>query len=315
VIQNYAAFTPQLDAINGASIGARPRQILRSMPYAAIDGRNPYWDAPSYQLDLYCSFGVTSSTENWQLLAPTGTSRCAERTQATTQVVAPGEPANVPTQPGAITLGTITPIKGIPEEVIDFVTKPAPITVNYGDIDWRLASSPAAVDLMLNAPVDAPAFVGLPPTPFSTITVSHAAELSFAYVAITAGLMSIAVVDGTAQRLPIDVPGEPAAAIVGTHNATATGERDGCLSLVPTGDDPQIVVRAPAGTIIEVQSEQGGNAEAFDSNNTEFTEGASHKFGMAPSVWIRINVATESGYLRFDPPDAGTSVLCRVSGQ
>ena len=183
VLQGYQGYTSDLDAISAQSLANTPRQVLRSVPYQAIDGRNPYWEMPSYQLLLYCSYDVTLVTPQWQLLAP-GAQRCGAPEPQTSITAAAGEVISVPVREGSITVVTITPASSLFEEAIGLLTKPVEISVAYGPGRWRFASSPAAVGLMLNAPVPHLAFADLPTVPFSTIQVTHAAQLDFAFVTV-----------------------------------------------------------------------------------------------------------------------------------
>lgn len=185
VIQNYSAYTPELDRLNTAALLARPRQILRSVPYPAIDGRNPYWESPGYQRLVYCSYEVQMTVPKWQLLVPSPETHCGTTLDpAGERDVAAGEVSPVPQRDGSLTLVTITPRTSILGEAIDLLTKPGPLFVDYGGKRWRLAQSPSAVGLMLNAPVPHPAFADLPLTPYPSISLSVPAHLAFSFAEV-----------------------------------------------------------------------------------------------------------------------------------
>jgi len=186
VIQNYSAYTPALDALDASDLGARPRQILRAIPYPAIDGRNPFWDAPAYQRLIYCSYDVQSTSPKWQLLVPAASTRCSEGESAGAVDLAADQKASVPQRDGWQTLVTVTPRVSLLRAALELLTKPSPVFVAYGEQRWRLGSSPSAVDLMLNAPVPHPAFAGLPLTPYPSISVTIPAHLEFWFVEVAA---------------------------------------------------------------------------------------------------------------------------------
>ncbi len=83
-----------------------------------------------------------------------------------------------------MTLVTITPRGSVVRDVLALLTKPSPVFVDYGGTHWRLASSPSAVNLMLNVPISNPAFTALPLTPFAGISVSVPADLEFSLVQV-----------------------------------------------------------------------------------------------------------------------------------
>lgn len=307
IIQNYSAYTPELDAINARSLRERPRQILRSLQYATIDGRNPYWDAPAYQRLVYCSYEVVLATEAWQVLRPAA-AKCGQVQEGSTEDAVAGQDVQVPSRTGAITLVTIAPIRSVAEQAVDFVTKPPPFFVTYGETRWRLASSPLASELMLNAPEPHPAFANLPRTPYPTIVVTTPARVSFAYIDV---LQRATAVDApSVDRTPILPPGDAGSIIAGTRNVAASPTEDGCLVLGPTGTDPQVELRTGTGITIEVSGLTNGLGQVFLNQNGTYTEENSFHFDMSAGSWSRILLP--GGLVRFDPPDAGSTLLCQI---
>lgn len=69
--QLYSAYTPWLDSRNADffSHGSKPKFILEEVP-TAIDGRNPFWEAPKTQLSIFCNYEPAIQTEKWLLLTP-----------------------------------------------------------------------------------------------------------------------------------------------------------------------------------------------------------------------------------------------------
>jgi hypothetical protein len=137
---------------------------------------------PSYQRIIYCSYEVQLTTPNWQLLVPSGATRCGSVEPAGSRDVAAGEAVAVPQRDGWLTEVTVTPRGDIVTDAISLLTKPAPVFVDYGGQSWRYAHGPSALGLMLNAPNPHAAFAGLPVVPYSTISVTRGAHLEFAMV-------------------------------------------------------------------------------------------------------------------------------------
>ena len=69
VPQLYSAYTPWLDKIDADFFSglSAPRFILEASP-AAIDGRNPIWEAPLTQLSILCNYQVKTFNETYLLL-------------------------------------------------------------------------------------------------------------------------------------------------------------------------------------------------------------------------------------------------------
>jgi hypothetical protein len=184
-VQLYAAYTPELDAINTADLAARPRQVLRSVPYGAIDGRFAYWESPRYQRALYCGYEVVFETASWQVLRPSTRSRCGAAEGAVAVDAEAGQAVSVPRRAGAMTLVTIIPRPDPVHALLGLVFKPPEQYVTHG-ARYRLAQSPVAVDLPLNGPVAHRAFAGLNREPAATISASYAARFEFQLVAVDA---------------------------------------------------------------------------------------------------------------------------------
>lgn len=307
IIQNYSAYTPELDAINARSLRERPRQILRSVQYVTIDGRNPYWDAPAYQRLVYCSYEVVLATEAWQVIRPAAT-RCGQAQEGTTEDAAADQDVQVPSRTGAITLVTIAPIRSVAEQAVDFVIKPQPFFVTYGETRWRLASSPVAAELMLNTPEPHPAFANLPRTPYPTIAVTTPARVSFAFIDVVQRVSSVDA--PSVDRTPILPPGDAGSIVTGTRNVAASLTEDRCLLLDATGTDPQVELRTGTGITIEVSSLTHGLGQVFLNQNGTYAEENSFQFDMSAGSWSRILLP--GGLVRFDPPDEGATLLCQV---
>jgi hypothetical protein len=95
-IQNYFAYTPELDRLDVHYITSShaPQFILRQ-PRLSIDGRWPVFDAPSTQVAIYCNYREVGSNTAWQLLERTH-NRCGTRHEIGRVHVAFGQSVTVP---------------------------------------------------------------------------------------------------------------------------------------------------------------------------------------------------------------------------
>lgn len=116
VFQIYASFTPSLDRAEARFLVQAPadQYVLRQrddgartdsgtgsvqqMTFAAptVDGRNPAWESPRYQLALYCNYRVVDSSQAW-ILFRKGVDRCDRPTEIGTARVTSSRPVKVPT--------------------------------------------------------------------------------------------------------------------------------------------------------------------------------------------------------------------------
>ena len=83
VPQLYSAYTPWLDQVNANfySSQEKPKFLLEETP-SAIDGRNPFWEAPRTQLGILCNYIPVSSSERWLLLTARNNSICGATTDS-----------------------------------------------------------------------------------------------------------------------------------------------------------------------------------------------------------------------------------------
>lgn len=318
VLQAFMAYTPELDDINAENLISAPRQVLRSSPYGAIDGRFGYWESPRYQRVLYCGYGVVFETTVWQILRPSPGQRCGSPEPAGSSDAEAGEPIAVPRREGAITLATITPTTSALGWVADIALKPAETWVTYGSSTWRLAENPSAAELMLNGPLAHRAFASLPAIPFDTISVSRPATVDFQFVDVPAARLRIATAGAMpsgSTALALEPPAgdhssDPGAVLA--FNDVAVDQHGSCLLLRPMGADPQVVFSAPEGTMFYVQSGADGEAQVFLAER-QFTEEASVRFHVIAGSIRTITIPSAGDSLplqRLDPPASGTTLLC-----
>ncbi len=321
-LQLYAAYTPELDAMNVASLRARPRAVLRPVPYRAIDGRNPAWESPGYQQLLYCEYGLAEETSRWQVLRTVGGSRCRAPEAAGSVRFHAGAAVAVPRREGSITFATITPSIGWSERVEQLLLKAPEMHVTYGPTRWRLAESPTAGPLLLNAPVPQPSFPGLPRDPLPTIAFDHDGRVDFSFVVVGEMKWDAQPTDGTpsARGLAIAVAERvPATSFAPTLEKTARvvlGEAPGCARLTPGGEDPWVVFTATSGSRIYVVPEQGGEAQVFVRVAGEFSEAQSRRFTTRAAAPYEIRIPARlpgvPWTVRVDPPLGADTLLCVV---
>jgi hypothetical protein len=110
VFQLYSAYTPALDGLNAAAMREAPaRQRVLRHAAVPIDGRNPLWDSPRYQLALSCHYRVTHAEGIWTLLAKSR-NRCGTPESSGESHVSAGTPVEVPVPPaGHLQLVRFTP--------------------------------------------------------------------------------------------------------------------------------------------------------------------------------------------------------------
>jgi hypothetical protein len=181
VFQVYSAYTPMLDHANAQDLRQRPRQLLRQRAYRSIDGRRASWDSPLYQEVVYCEYAVAQTTGPWQVLRSRAATRCGALEPAGSTRAAAGEAVPVPTRPRAQTVVSIEPSPSFFDRAANLLAKSRPITLTYGEEEWRYAHGQRATRLLLNAPRPHSAFADLPRVPHATLRVSSEALLSFEF--------------------------------------------------------------------------------------------------------------------------------------
>jgi hypothetical protein len=107
-IQDYAAYTPRLDALNRDALrgGEGPALILRQNTAlapsgeATIDGRLPAWDPPAAKIAMLCRYAPLRTTARWQLLERVP-DRCGPPRRLATVAARTGEAIPIPPPPSA----------------------------------------------------------------------------------------------------------------------------------------------------------------------------------------------------------------------
>lgn len=104
VIQDYSAYTADLDEKNTAALRRRdrPRFVLREVGQA-VDRKVPRFEPPAQNLEQLCSYHVVAHDGRWQLLEAGG-SRCRPPASAERRRVPVGTLVDVPAAPDAVTV-------------------------------------------------------------------------------------------------------------------------------------------------------------------------------------------------------------------
>jgi hypothetical protein len=163
VIQDYAAYTPQLDELNADALASPdgPRFVLRHLGYESsslygLEGRLAPFDAPLEQRELLCGFRATATTPTYQLLERDGDRCGAERNLGTVEA-AYGEPVPIPR--GHPDEAVFARIDGAGAEGVErlraFAYREALRSVTLGGITTRFETATAPDGLLLRAPAGA----------------------------------------------------------------------------------------------------------------------------------------------------------------
>ena len=135
VFQAYSAYTPSLDEANARLLGGdlAPERILWLAPPPAtlsIDGRDPWFDAPTAKIEMLCRYMPLASASTWQILGRVP-DRCAAAVPAGTVTASAGDeisvPANLP--PGVLTMR----VTGVADDLVSRM-----VTLLYKAPPWWL---------------------------------------------------------------------------------------------------------------------------------------------------------------------------------
>ncbi len=160
VIQDYSAYTPELDRINADALASEqgPRFVIRHLGFddsslVGVDGRLTTFDAPLEQRALLCHFRAVLTTDRYQLLER-GSDRCGEERPLGAVEAAYGEPVRVPpAPPGAAVIARVEGAggQGI-ERLRTFAYKEALRTVALDATRTRFQTPTAPDGILLSTP-------------------------------------------------------------------------------------------------------------------------------------------------------------------
>jgi hypothetical protein len=163
-LQNYVAYTSQLDRLNAAAVEdpEGPQVILRNNPGGLLplggarsfEGRQPAWDPPEQGFATVCNFAPTVTAGTWQVLSRIP-DRCGEQRPAGQISAQPGETVDVP-QAGhdelvLLRLGGVA-IEGLREKLLTQLWRPSErfAVLNDGLVSYRLVPDTAEDGLIVS---------------------------------------------------------------------------------------------------------------------------------------------------------------------
>jgi hypothetical protein len=163
VIQNYSAYTPELDRLNSEVVASAdgPERLLREnqqvvdseFPTADLDNRFGGWDPPEQARAVLCNFAPLYTSERWQVLGRVP-DRCDPPRSLGTVEAAAGQPVPVPTPgPNGVVYARIggAAVSGLERlQTFFFHACSRHATIN-GDTRYRLVPETAEDGLMLRA--------------------------------------------------------------------------------------------------------------------------------------------------------------------
>lgn len=155
VIQNYTAYTPELDRLNADAIASPdgPERVLRQGIESGVDGRFPAWDPPRQAVATLCNFRPLQTRIGWQVLGRVP-DRCGDQVDAGRVDAAPGEQVEVPTPaPDEVVLVRIHGAElSAPQKIISTLYRPPLAYVSDGTgKSYRIVPALASGGLMLRA--------------------------------------------------------------------------------------------------------------------------------------------------------------------
>lgn len=158
IFQQYSAHDARLDDVNTAALLDRTPQdvILLDTQRGAIDGRNPLWDSPQYQLTLMCSYERTATDGRWAVLKRAA-DRCGPPESVGTRTVSAGEAVPLPeVQADQVLVARFTPEVSAWERLVGVLLKPpAPLLVSVDGNRYKLPWGFAGLPIILSCPADA----------------------------------------------------------------------------------------------------------------------------------------------------------------
>jgi hypothetical protein len=116
VFQTYSAYTPDLDDLNARSLVDTSDVGVLRLEDKGLDGRDPTWESPRYEMTLNCSFFVAAQVSKWQALRRAPTS-CGHPHFLGEVQAKPGQAVAVPraSGPDRLVVATMT----MPEPLLD----------------------------------------------------------------------------------------------------------------------------------------------------------------------------------------------------
>lgn len=184
VFQNYAAVTDDLDRRNAEAIVAAPadQRIVRREDTVPVDGHNPLWEVPQYQLAVACHYATVENEAGWRLLehrAP----RCGDPRVGSSTRVEAGGTVDVPevADDEILTMSFQPDEEGVVARLVHLALKPYRfLMVSTADRTYRVSRELSPAGLIVAFPtVDDGA---LAPFAYDELTFNEPGEVTFSTV-------------------------------------------------------------------------------------------------------------------------------------
>jgi hypothetical protein len=142
-LQSYSAYTPALDQASADAILSAngPTGVLRSRS-TAIDGRNPAWESPRYQLALACGYRVAARSDDWLALIRSE-QRCGPAERIASIDFVAGQEIEIPRAPnGSLVVASVELESNASDILASALFKPA--TAVFVEADGNVYRVPRA---------------------------------------------------------------------------------------------------------------------------------------------------------------------------
>jgi len=143
VFQTFQAYTAALDQVNAEELTSTDAAEMILRQVAALDGKNPSWESPAYQLELACRYVEVASDDHWQALQRSD-NRCGDTVVVEKASANSGQSIPVPSIDGSIVTMEVRSDSGFPASLF------TDSTISCDDAAYRVAQgldgSPLIVD-------------------------------------------------------------------------------------------------------------------------------------------------------------------------
>jgi len=146
VFQTFQAYTASLDRVNAEEFASNDSAEVILRQVAALDGKNPSWESPAYQLELVCRYAEVASDEYWQALRRSD-SRCGDTVVVEEVSVDAGQSISVPSVEGSIVTMEVRGGSGFPASLF------TDSTITCDDAAYRVAQGLNGEPVIVDASV------------------------------------------------------------------------------------------------------------------------------------------------------------------
>jgi hypothetical protein len=156
VFPPYAAYTDHLDDLNADALADADGPTAVLSRTEAIDGRNPRWESPDYQVAMACHFEVVAEASPWQALRRAD-DLCGDAVALGSVTVRPGEPIDVPgpNDPNSIVVARIDVPSSLFDRAVSTVFRPVRVPrVVVDETSYYFVAGTAESDHIVRQPAE-----------------------------------------------------------------------------------------------------------------------------------------------------------------